>query len=169
MPLDALTGQLLGGIIGSKQLGAAAPAFQSGVSGFQPGGLLGPEDDEQNMLSQLMQTQSQAPTSLEELLALQPQGQQEIPLAPPVNDTAGIPSLQGMAQQQGQAVGSPGMTPPIAGGGFGEKVGGFFGNLDQNLQSPSKVIGMGLLGQIDPRLAVGGLLAGGLFGKNKLF
>lgn len=47
--------------------------------------------------------------------------------------------------------------------------GAFFGNLDQNLQSPSKQIGLSLLSQIDPRLAQLGLLGGGLFGQNKVF
>lgn len=45
----------------------------------------------------------------------------------------------------------------------------FFGNLDQNLQSPSKLLGLSLLSNIDPRLAQAGLFAGGLFGENKLF
>ena len=46
---------------------------------------------------------------------------------------------------------------------------GFFGNLDDTLGSPAKVLGMGLLGQIDPRLGAAGLLAGGLLGKNRVF
>ncbi len=45
----------------------------------------------------------------------------------------------------------------------------FFGNLDQNLESPSKLLGLGLLSRADPRLAQAGLVAGGLFGQNKLF
>lgn len=43
---------------------------------------------------------------------------------------------------------------------------GFFDKLDTNLQSPSKQIGLGLLGQQDPRLAVAGLIAMGLLGGN---
>jgi hypothetical protein len=46
---------------------------------------------------------------------------------------------------------------------------GFFGNLDNTLGSPAKLLGLGLLGQIDPRLGAAGLLAGGLLGKNKVF
>lgn len=42
---------------------------------------------------------------------------------------------------------------------------GFFGNLDRNLQSPSKVLGLGLLGQLDQRLPLAGLLGMGLMGK----
>lgn len=58
------------------------------------------------------------------------------------------------------------MGPPEAQseGGFGDKIGGFFGNLDQTLQSPSKTIGLGLLSRIDPRAGLAGLLASGLFG-----
>lgn len=60
------------------------------------------------------------------------------------------------------------MGPPEAQsegfGGIGDKVGGFFGNLDQTLQSPSKTIGLGLLNRIDPRAGLAGLLASGLFG-----
>lgn len=47
--------------------------------------------------------------------------------------------------------------------GFFDK---FFNNLDSNLQSPSKVIGLGLLNRLDPRLAGAGLLAGGFLGPN---
>ena len=47
--------------------------------------------------------------------------------------------------------------------GFFDK---FFSNLDTNLQSPSKVIGLGLLNRLDPRLAGAGLLAGGFLGPN---
>ncbi len=169
MPLDPMS--VFNSIVGQKQLGAAAPAFQAGTSGFQPGGLLGPDQGQpDDFLQQLMQ--SQAPTSIEQLLAQQPQNTPPQPPQVQANDVAGLPSLQGMAQEQGQAVGQPQTapeTPPGIFGGLGEKLGAFSGNLDQNLQSPSKVLGLGLLSSIDPRLAQGGLLAGGLFGKNKVF
>jgi hypothetical protein len=55
-------------------------------------------------------------------------------------------------------------TPPAA-----EGLGGFFGNMDSALQSPSKVLGMGLLSQINPYLGVVGLLGSGLFGDKKVF
>jgi hypothetical protein len=45
--------------------------------------------------------------------------------------------------------------------------GQFFGNLDGNLQSPSKQLGLGLLGQVNPYLPYAGLLAMGLLGPNK--
>ena len=163
MPLDP--NAFLQTLFGSKQLGAAAPAFNPGASNFQMQGLLG---DQTQPAQQMIQQGPQLPfPSIESLIGgPREQGQE---LAPQVQDTAGLPTLQGMAQQQGQAIGDPGMGVPQQQGGFGQKVGGFFGNLDENLQSPSKVIGMGLLNQIDPRLGAGGLLAGGLFGKNKLF
>lgn len=41
---------------------------------------------------------------------------------------------------------------------------GFFDKLDNNLQSPSKQIGLGLLGQQDPNLALAGIIAMGLLG-----
>lgn len=43
---------------------------------------------------------------------------------------------------------------------------GFFDRLDNNLQSPSKQIGLGLLGRQDPRLAMAGLIAMGLLGND---
>lgn len=42
-------------------------------------------------------------------------------------------------------------------------LGKFFGNLDSTLSSPSKTLGIGALGQIDPRLALAGLLASGFW------
>lgn len=49
--------------------------------------------------------------------------------------------------------------------------GGFFENLDQGFQSPSRMIGLGLLNQIDPRLAMGGAAVQGLglLGGKRLF
>ena len=147
-----------------KQSGAPAPAFQPGAMGFMPGGLLSPDTGQPNdFLQNLMNQAKPVPTTIEELLAQQPQGQQELAAQVPAQDQMGPP---------GPVVGPPiseQQRQDVAPQGFGGKVEGFFGNLDQNLQSPSKVIGMGLLNQIDPRLAAGGLLAGGLFGKNKLF
>ena len=137
------------GLAGEKQLGGMAPAHVGGGYGGAPlGGGLGQTPPMPN-----------PPPSLESLGS---------PLASQQNEVMN-PAQVG---QMGPPAGGQGvMGPPeeLAGpanqGGFG----GFFGNLDQNLQSPSKVIGMGLLNQIDPALGAGGLLAGGLFGKNKVF
>ena len=43
----------------------------------------------------------------------------------------------------------------------------FFGKLDSNLQSPSKVLGLGLLNRLDPKLGLLGLLSSGIFGGNQ--
>ena len=47
---------------------------------------------------------------------------------------------------------------------MGDRVGGFFGNIDDTFQSPSKVIGLGLLNRQDPNLALAALVASGLLG-----
>jgi hypothetical protein len=44
------------------------------------------------------------------------------------------------------------------------KIGGFGRGIDSTLQSPSKMLGIGALSEINPYLGMGGLLAGGLFG-----
>ena len=65
-----------------------------------------------------------------------------------------------------------GSTPPVDTTNdemtFGDRANNFFGNLDQHMESPSKILGLGLLGQIDPRLARLALIGGGLFGNNKV-
>jgi len=61
--------------------------------------------------------------------------------------------------------------PPESRAGTGDQpglLGKFFNNLDQTFSSPSKQLGLGLLGNVDPKLGIAGLLASGLFG-NKLF
>ena len=47
---------------------------------------------------------------------------------------------------------------------MGDRVGGFFGNIDDTFQSPSKVMGLGLLNRQDPNLALAALVASGLLG-----
>ena len=69
------------------------------------------------------------------------------------------------------------LTPPSMAGMLGEappadttsdeQVGGFdkfFNNLDSTLNSPSKALGLGLLGRVNPALGVGGLLMSGFGG-----
>ena len=41
--------------------------------------------------------------------------------------------------------------------------GGFLGNIDSTLSSPSKTLGIGLLGRMHPNLALAGLLASGFW------
>ena len=65
----------------------------------------------------------------------------------------------------GDAIGTPPTAPPIT-----EDKGGFLSGLkqlgsgfDDTLSSPSRQLGIGLLGRLDPRLGLTGLLASGLF------
>jgi len=134
-----------GSSLGGGQLGDIAPPFQPGPS---PGLLGGPP--------------------------------------PQANPAIGMPDIAGLAQSASQS--DPALAMPMEGppqpygqpggpsgppqdetpqSGFGDKLGGFFGNIDNTLQSPSKTIGLGLLGNIDPRLGYAGLLASGFFGGKK--
>lgn len=65
---------------------------------------------------------------------------------------AATPSMADMAAEN-----NFGGSEPQKQGGIGQ----FFGNIDSTLQSPAKTLGIGALGQIDPRLAMAGLLASG--------
>lgn len=58
----------------------------------------------------------------------------------------------------GGQVQTPPTAPPLGG------MDGFFNNLDSTLNSPSKALGLGLLGRINPALGVGGLLFSGFGG-----
>lgn len=50
-------------------------------------------------------------------------------------------------------------------GGFGmpDGIGGFFGNMDKTLQSPSKLVGLGLLNRLAPGAGLAGLLGSGFY------
>lgn len=83
----------------------------------------------------------------------------------PMHLLSQIPGLTGQIGPQAP----PQMGPPMPqrqgiGAALGGKIGQFTDNLDQTFQSPSKQLGLGLLGQLHPGLALGGLLAGGIFG-----
>lgn len=86
------------------------------------------------------------------------------PQAPQMGVNPPMPQMGPQAPQMG-----PPQMPQMGGmGGLMGKIGGgiekFTGNLDKNFASPSKQLGLGLLGQMHPGLALGGLLAGGIFG-----
>lgn len=152
----ALLGSLGSSVIGSKQLGAPAPVFGMGGGG---GGLLGGPslglDSGPDLLSLLSQTANEPQGGVTEALAQQPAPQG----VPPSN---GNPL--GITQEFENPV-DEGLLGQLGGGSsFGDKVGGFFGNIDQTFQSPSKMIGLGLLSQQNPNLGIAGLLASGLFG-----
>jgi len=84
-----------------------------------------------------------------------------------VRDNFMNPMAGGLSSQSEPAMTPPGMGPvpwqddPNVAPPQG-RFSGFFGNLDQNLQSPSKVIGLGLLNQIHPALPYAGLLGMGM-------
>ena len=66
-----------------------------------------------------------------------------------------------------------GSTPPVdttadEATPFSDRISGYFGNMDQHLQSPAKLMGMAMLSEIDPRLARLALLGSGLFGNNNV-
>lgn len=164
----AVAAQLAQSIIGEKQLGAAAPAFSPGQSNFDAL-QLGDQQDFSGMLQAIL---SQSPVNpLEQLIGKPEERGQE--LAPQVRANEQVTELPSVFNTQAQNTTAapegtegfvgPSATPADEQGVFSK----FFGNLDQNLQSPSKLLGLSLLSQIDPRLAQGGLVAGGLFGQNK--
>ena len=128
-------------LFGEKQLGQAAPAFQPGMTS-------------QTGLGGTLQSELLKPQGLLSLLQSLNQG----PEAPISEAVESLPTEQ--------------FGPPdeLFESGPDKKAGikGFlsqFGKgIDETLSSPSKQLGIGLLGQIDPRLSLAGLLAGGLFG-----
>ena len=133
---------ILPSIIGGKQLGGQAPAPNLGQ------GLLG---------------QQMSPEELMKLLTMTEQG----------NNFGGIGAVQNQVPELFKPKGPPFETkgPPESlktGPEKKEGIKGFlsqFGKgIDSTLSSPSQQLGIGLLGQIDPRLSLAGLLAGGLFG-----
>lgn len=158
MPFDPLS-YALPSLIGQRQLGQAAPPFQPGMGPRVGSGLLGAINQQatrpilrpSDAVSQLdigeVGDEPKAPVGL---------------LSGPQSDSPA--SLSDLAAENnfGQD-----FQPDYQNKGFFDK---FFGNLDQNLQSPSKMIGLGLLNRFGgPPAAIGGLLAGGLFGDNKIF
>ena len=149
MPSHEAVASILKTLLGQKQLGAPAPAFQPGEMLGQAGGLGNIQDEllkPQGLLS-LLQSLNQGPEA-------------------PISEA--VESLP--AEQAGPP--SPQFGPPdeLFESGPDKKAGikGFlsqFGKgIDETLSSRSKQLGIGLLGQIDPRLSLAGLLAGGLFG-----
>jgi len=154
-------------IFGQKQLGAAAPAFQPGQANFNALGI-GQNDNFSDILQTIL---AQSPVNLESLIGRPEERGQELAAQVRAEPAQGTPGFVGPPNvPAGPVEGTEGFVGPanVPSGGQGPFA-SFFGNLDQNLQSPSKLLGLSLLSQIDPRLAQGGLFAGGLFGPNKLF
>jgi len=156
----AALASIAGSLGGGKQLGGIAPPFQPG------GGVQG------NFLEDLVKQLGLPSASALSMLAGQNNFQPlEAAVTPPASALLG-PSQAPDPLMGAGGVGPAQVQPQEQGGllgGLGDKFGGFFGNLDENLQSPSKIIGLGLLNRLDPRLGLAGLLGGGLLGKNKVF
>lgn len=130
-------------LFGDKQLGQVAPSFQPGMtSQTGVGGTLQSELLKPQGLLSLLQNLNQGPESpVTEALESVPT--QTPPVGPPDELFESGPDkkagIKGFLSQFGKGI-------------------------DETLSSPSKQLGIGLLGQIDPRLSLAGLLAGGLFG-----
>ena len=140
MALHDATASILQTLFGQKQLGAPAPQFQPGESGGLDLG--GP--DLASLLTNLGQQDQGGVTN-----ALQ-----ALPTPPQVTE---LPSVFNTDEQNSA------LTPETSPGFLGD----FFGKLDSNLQSPSKVLGLGLLNRLDPKLGLLGLLSAGIFGGNQ--
>ena len=152
MGADPATGALVAAaapaIIGGKELGGQAPS-PGGIGGSSPGGIGGSGGLLGGDLSGIL------------------------PLLPSLLLNQGSGGVQGALEESGVASTGPReeVGPPESRAGAGEQaglLGKFFNNLDTTFSSPSKQLGLGLLGNINPALGGAGLLASGLFGK-KLF
>lgn len=132
-------------IIGQKQIGGMAPAYQPGAPAQVGGGLLGGNYPSQQM-SDFLSTLPQSP-------------------AAPVRatpDVQGDPVAESLKQQSLADIDNGPEKP----GGFGS----FLSGLDRGLQSPSQMLGLGLLSRLtnqNPYAGLGGLLAMGLYNRNK--
>ena len=137
MEIAALASQAMG----QKQLAAPAPPVQApqpqGMSLFSPQEEL---ERELGDLSLLGSAATSNPTGVE------PQAPE--PVGPPEAIPTGV---------------IPEVGPPEERAGNGGFFGDLFGSMDNSLQSPSKLIGIGLLNQRNPGLGTGLLAAGGLY------
>ena len=133
--------------IGQKQLGGTAPAFTPGVS-QGVAGLLGPNVQSQPSVLDLVQKMG----------AQQP--------AAPIQatpDMQGDPVAESLKQQSLEDIDD--QTSEM-----GSPFSRFLGGLDKGLQSPSQMLGLGLLSRLtnqNPYAGLGGLLAMGLYNRNK--
>lgn len=131
-------------VIGSKQLGAAAPAFTPASSGGV-GGLLGAPPI--------------APTAAQNILGDLGGGSAQSLPSPDLTRDEQDPVAASLKQSSLADIDNGAEKP----GGLG----GFLGGLDKGLQSPSQVLGLGLLGRINPNLPLAGLLAMGLLNRGR--
>lgn len=122
-------------LIGEKQLGGMAPPPMMGRSN----GVGGNAD----ILAQLAQQNNFGQGGM---IGGLPQAMQNLP------ETAGTPKINSKDKAPSSVIEE---NPEQS--GFGK----FFGNLDSTLSSPSKTLGIGALGQINPYVGLAALLASG--------
>jgi len=149
-----------GSMMGQKQLGGIAPAFNPGSAGGDlglGGGPMGSGD--MSGLSLLSNLGGNENLSVADV----PKGGGPVlpqpTLTPP---TALDPAADALKQSSLADIDN---APEGQGG-----LGGFFGGLDKGLQSPSQVLGLGLLGQLggnSPALPLAGLLGMGLMNRGR--
>lgn len=138
---------------GGKQLGPAAPAY---TPGFNPG-IQTPQMPEQSGF-QLLQDQG----ALGGLLGNFGGGKTAESVAPSIES----PESVGYGPSGQDPFNLPGKDE----GGFMNTAKGIFGGIDKGLQSPSQIIGLGLLSQLSgghPAAGIAGLLGMGLLNRNK--
>jgi len=163
----AMMAQVASSLFGSKQLGGVAPAFNAGQSGGVAGGA--PAGDQGMGL--LGAAGIQTPDPLQGALSAlgQTQGGQQSP-APqePPKPSAFDSGAFGMTQDFQNPIqgGNPLAQQPEKQTGLG----GFLGGIDKGLQSPSQLLGLGLLSRLggnNSALPIAGLLGMGMYNRNK--
>ena len=162
----ALLGSLGSSIIGTTQAGAPAPAFNP-----QGGGLLDTQLFDPAMQAAAPQApQNFAVQSIEDLIGRPESRGQELSPQVRANDFGGegpVMTNNGVPDFFRQGSTPESLDTEEKSGGFMSGFNNFLGGIDQGLQSPSKVLGLGLLNQIDPRLAGAGLLGMGFLGRGQ--
>jgi len=141
-------------------VGAAAPAPDNGGA---PAGLLGAAPDSIDPNN----TQNSG-INLQELISKLPPPK-EAPRVQVNDQNNPVTSMPSVFNTDAQ---NTSMTQDAEQSGFGDKFGGFLGGVDDTLQSPAKMLGLGLLGNVNGNLPgvgllLSGLLGSGLFGNKK--
>ena len=173
----AMMASVASSLFGSKQLGGVAPAFNAGQSGGVAGGAPAGDQGMGLLGAAGIQTPDPFQGALSALGQMQGGQQSPAPQEPP-KPSAFDSGAFGMTQD---------FQNPIQGGGalgltkdFGNPLdkgpekqtglGGFLGGIDKGLQSPSQMLGLGLLSQLGGNsnaLPLAGLLGMGMYNRNK--
>lgn len=137
-------GMQAAGIGSAPQVGPAAPPFQP----KQSPGLLGMPSASDSLAERLAQLNQPKTNVVQDAM-------QAAAPKPTMGPTANAGAM--MQASEGGPM------------GFGDRVGGFMGNLNDNLATPAGQLGLGVLGRIHPLAPYAGLLGMGMFGENKVF